>query len=291
MLNVVRKKKTPKETAELLSKYIGSPPENSRIVTITPEVAAWIMETYNDGNRPKKPAQIRKYAAAMAANGWGLTGDTIKFSDKGRLRDGQNRLMACVRSGKAFTTHVVFGISDDLFHVMDTGKPRGAADVLSIAGYTNTNNLASAIRWARIFDTDPNTRISLTNDDALMYIKGEYADIEKSMPVGTRLYSQFNHPIGQMAALHRLFSKVDADLADAFFDSWSSGLRSGRAKIIARLQDSLARVKDSNYGRIHDTIRAAMIVKGWNLYYLKRKGGVKSCLMQIGEDFPKVEGL
>jgi hypothetical protein len=284
-------KTTEKDVASNLSKYITAPPENSRVVTFTPEIAAWIMETYNDGNRPKKPVKIKEYASAMEDGRWGLTGDTIKFSDQGRLRDGQNRMMACVRSGVSFTTHVVFGIDDNLFHVMDTGKPRGAADVLAIAGYINTNALASAIRWANILDVAPNHRLGLSNEDALHFIKDKYPDIEQSIPVGQRLYSQYNHPKGQMAALHRLFAQVDRPLADAFFDNWSSGLRSGRAKPIGCLQDSLAKVKDGNHGRIHDTIRAAMIVKGWNLYYLKRKGGIKSCLMQIGEEFPKVEGL
>jgi hypothetical protein len=291
MLRILKGKTTEKDVASNLSKYIASPPENSRIVTFTPEIAAWIMETYNNGNRPKKPTSIKKYATAMMAGVWGVTGDTIKFSDAGRLRDGQNRMMACVRAGVPFTSHVVFGIDDALFHVMDTGKPRGAADVLSIAGYSNTTSLASAIRWAHILDTEPNHRLGLSNENALLYIKGKYADIELSLPVGSRLYSQYNHPIGQMTALHRLFATADRPLADAFFDSWSSGFQSGRAKVIRHLQNSLAKVKDANHGRIHDTVRAAMIVKGWNLYYQKRKGGVKSCLMQIGEDFPKVEGL
>ena len=227
----------------------------------------------------------------MLAEKWGLTGDTVKFSDEGRLRDGQNRMMACVRAGKPFTTHVVFGIDDDLFHVMDTGKPRGVSDVLSIAGYTNTVVLAAALRWARVFDTDPNGRDCLSNEEALELIRGDYADIEASLPIGMRLCSQYNHPSGQMAALHRLFSKVEGAVANEFFAAWSSGNRAGRQKAIGCLQDNLARVKDSNHGRIHDTIRAAMVVKGWNLFYRKRKGGVKSCLMQIGEEFPKVEGM
>ena len=291
MLRMLKGKTTERDVASNLSKCIASPPENSRIVTFTPEIAAWVMETYNEGNRPKKPTNIKRYAASMGEGLWGLTGDTIKFSNDGRLRDGQNRMMACVRSGMPFTTHVVFGIDDDLFHVMDTGKPRTAADVLSIAGYTNTKILASAIRWARIFDTDPNWRLGLSNDEALVFIRGKYATVEASLPVGVRLYSQYNHPAGQMSALHHLFSKADADLADAFFDAWSSGQRAGRAKVVGYLQDSLARVKDSGHGRIHDTIRGAMIVKGWNLFYNKRKGGVNACLMQVGEVFPEVEGL
>jgi hypothetical protein len=291
MLRVIKDKTTTKDVARNISKYISSPPENSRVVTYTPEIAAWVMDTYNEGNRPKKPMNIKRYAEDMKNDKWGLTGDTIKFSDEGKLRDGQNRMMACVRSGSSFTSHTVFGINDELFHVMDTGKTRGASDVLSIAGYTNTNNLASALRWAYILKNDPNSRLGVSNELILELVRGDYAEVCDSMPAGTRLYNQYNHPIGQMAALHWFLSGVNKELADSFFDDWSSGKSNGRARVVGRLQSALARVKDSNHGRIHDTIRAAMIIKGWNLYYNKRKGSDKSCLMSLGEDFPEVEGM
>ena len=291
MLKVVKNEKTEDDIAKTISKYIAAPPENSRVVTITPAIAAWVLETHNISNRPKKPKNIAQYAKDMAAGKWGLTGDTLKFSDKHTLRDGQNRLAACVRSGCDFITHVVFGIPDGTFFVMDTGKPRGSADVLSIAGYSNTNNLASALRWAHILSTDPMSRTKITNEQMLGFVRGPFSGVEASMKVGTRLYSQYTHPVGQMAALHWLFSEVDGTLADSFFDDWSTGKRGGRAKALARLQDTLVAAKNANHGRIHDNIRAAMIVKGWNLYYRKRTGGVKSCLMALGEEFPQVEGM
>ena len=96
----------------------------------------------------KKPKAIARYADDMAAQRWSLTGDTIKFSNEKRLRDGQNRLAACVRAGAAFSTYIVFGIDDAAFDRMDQGRNRSGSDVLAIAGYSNTAALSGAVRWA-----------------------------------------------------------------------------------------------------------------------------------------------
>ena len=291
MLKMIKGKTSQKDVASNLSKYIASPPENSRIVTFTPEIAAWVLETYGDGNRPKKPERIKAYGLSMAADEWGLTGATIVFSNKGRLRDGQNRMAACVRSRKSFTTHVVFGIEDDLFHVMDTGKPRGPDDVLFIAGYQNTKYLAAALRWAHILKTDPTSRVTLTNKQVLEFVAGDYKTVEASLPVARKVSSVYRHPLGQLTALHWLFSRNDPALADEFFIAWGTGKSGGRYRPIARLQQTLASYQGSSQTRLHDTGRAHMIVVAWNLFVKKRAGTVNSYTIPVGASFPKVEGL
>tara|TARA_R110000765_G_scaffold292468_1_gene388042 strand:+ start:148 stop:1023 length:876 start_codon:yes stop_codon:yes gene_type:complete len=291
MFKVIKDKVSAKDVASNLSKYISSPPENSRVVTFTPEVAAWVLETYNMFNRPKKPERIRTYAAAMSANEWGITGATIVFSDKGRLRDGQNRMMACVRSGKSFTSHVVFGIDDDLFHVMDTGKPRGPDDILFIAGYQNTKSLAAALRWAYILKTDPSSRVTLTNKQVLDFVVGDYQTVEASLPMARKVVNVYRHPVGQLTALHWLFSQGHPELADEFFVAWGTGKSGGRYRPVARLQATLASYQGSSQTRIHDTGRAHMIVVAWNLFVNKRAGTANSFTIPVGASFPKVEGL
>jgi hypothetical protein len=81
------------KTLERIRRYIDSPPENSKVFTITPTIAEALLRDYNFKNRPKKQKAITRYANDMAAQQWSVTGDTIKFSKEKRLRDGQNRLM------------------------------------------------------------------------------------------------------------------------------------------------------------------------------------------------------
>jgi hypothetical protein len=107
-----------------IDRFIANPPDNSRVFWITPEMATYLLEKYNIANRPHKPTKIGLYASAMQAGEWRLTGDTLKFSDRGILRDGQNRLLAGAAGGSPFQSHVVFGVPDEFFSAMDQGKNR-----------------------------------------------------------------------------------------------------------------------------------------------------------------------
>jgi hypothetical protein len=119
----------------IIENHLMNPPRTRVVIKIDPTTAKAILDTRNGKNRPAKPNKVQQFAADMAKDRWGLTGDTIKFETNGQLLDGQNRLSASAKSGKSFRTHVVFGIDPALFGWMDIGKPRNAADVLHIAGF------------------------------------------------------------------------------------------------------------------------------------------------------------
>ena len=123
------------DTADQIStlrSLIKNPPQNSRVVQLSPELAKYVLEQLNIGNRSQKPKQIAKYAADMKNDDWSLTGVPIVFGSHGYLLDGQNRLAACVRADVPFTTHAVFGVEPDSFVHFDIGKNRTGADVFTI---------------------------------------------------------------------------------------------------------------------------------------------------------------
>src|SRR5271155_1215289 len=68
-----------------IEKYLMNPPETSVIVEIDPGTAKAILDTRNGKNRPPKPNKVQQFAADMARDRWGLTGDTIKFGTNGQL--------------------------------------------------------------------------------------------------------------------------------------------------------------------------------------------------------------
>lgn len=71
-----------------------------RVVTITPAMAqSWLKR--NSGNRPLKHSHVLRLAKAIGAGGWKLTGDPIRFSETGKLIDGQRRLRACKLLGRS----------------------------------------------------------------------------------------------------------------------------------------------------------------------------------------------
>ena len=290
MLKVIANEISVQDLLDKIIKYITDPPENSRVFEITPEIAEYLLVNYNSQNRPKKAGKITEFADDMVSGDWFVTGDTIKFSDEHLLRDGQNRLKACVRSGVSFFTHIVFGIPDKAFHKLDRGKVRTSGDVLGIAGYSNSTRLAAAVRWSYILETNPSSRVTLTPSKTLDLCRGIYSGVEASIPHGVSVYRQYNHPPGQLTALHYVLAKKNKEKADEFFSLWCRGAEGGSAKAISRMQMLLASIKLQNHGRVNDTVRAAMIVKAWNLFITGRSGRRQSGLVAVGEAFPTILG-
>lgn len=260
-----------------IEQFMLNPPATSRVIEIDPVSAAAILKERNQGNRPPKPNKVQQFAADIANGRWGVTGDTLKFAPDGRLLDGQNRLAASVRVSKPFTTHVVFGIDPQLFGRMDIGKPRNPADILHIAGYKYASTLASAIRWAHLLDTNPYNRDTLLPDFVLGLAQETYPDIEASIKYGRAINRQFAHPAGQAAALMYKFQKSDPQKSEDFFQAWIKGQRNGKYQIIDTMQALLHSQKANNNGRIHELVRAAVIIKTWNIF----KAGHKGSLQQL----------
>jgi hypothetical protein len=290
MTNVV-KLHDDQETIRRIEKYIEQPPENSRVFTITPAVAEYFLLNYNKENRPKKPVNIAKYADRMSSVNWRLTGDTIKFSDRKLLRDGQNRLMACVRSGQPFKTHVVFGIEDDAFYAIDQGKNRGGSDVLAIAGFKNVAHLTAAIRWAYLIDENKvKSRDSLAPDFTLRLARERYIDLPGYISRAAAVCRITAQPIGLVAACLYHFNKADSRRAADFETAWAGGAYGGRFSAIGKMQSEISKIMGENSGRIHDLKRAAMIVQAWNVFCDGRKGRASDFVWSVADDFPDIKG-
>lgn len=268
---------TPSKSLLKIEDNLKHPPKTSVVIDIDPSAAQEILSTRNNGNRPPKPNKVQQFSDDMTKANWGVTGDTIKFGTDGRLLDGQNRLAACVRSGKSFCTHVVFGIAPELFGRMDIGKPRNSADVLHIAGFKYASTLAAAIRWAYLLDTDPYNRQTLKPETTLELARTDYKDIEPFLKEGRDINRHFSHPAGQMAALMYNFDRSDPKKAVEFVSAWKRGERSGKFQIVDTMQALLHSQKANNNGRIHELTRASIIIKAWNLF----KAGQKGSLAQL----------
>lgn len=216
----------------VLKKLIQKQPEGSQVLNITPEVAEYILSDLNIGNRPQKPDRIVAYASDMVRSNWSLTGEAIKFGSDGLLKDGQNRLFACVRAQTPFKTHAVFGVDPDSFHHMDTGKARGADDVLAIMGVPNAGKIALALKMIKAFRNGrATTSGGMTNQEIKdMYLKFTDHDlIQDAYKSAKQVYSVIGYPVGQTTALYYLATKNgDGELVKAFFEelkgSYSKGV-------------------------------------------------------------------
>lgn len=103
----------------------------AEIVSITPQMAEHWLESMGP-NRRLNEANVARLELDMGKNNWFDNGDPIRFDRKGRLRDGQHRLQALVRSGKTFSFHVIRGLDEKALQIVDTGKQRSFGDMLAM---------------------------------------------------------------------------------------------------------------------------------------------------------------
>ena len=270
---------------DALEKCIVTPPENSRIFTFTPGMSKYFVKKYNLANRPKKPAKIKQFATDMDEGRWGLTGDTLKWSNSGILLDGQNRLFGCIEADTDFRTHVVFGIDSDLFVFMDRGKNRDGSDALAVKGVTNSGIVAAGIRWAELIDLGAvKGRATFLPYEILDLYENKHQKVEDWVTLAKKTAQ----PAGMMAAILYHCGKADHKDALDFAQGWASGQRQKPFQAIAKAESRIMEISTASSGRVHDVVRAAIITIAWNQYRANKAGRVKDFLWDLSMSFPKI---
>jgi hypothetical protein len=167
------------------------------MTTITPEIAEKLLER-NVRNRKEKETAIRRYAEDMAHDRWDPDAASIGFAKNGDLLDGQNRLLACQRSGKPFGTMIRTGLSPDTMRHIDLGIRRSVSDTFKIEGIKFATGAAGSIGLRiRYEEAEANGRkigqtldvksVRLTPDEALDFLKAHPLHSELGL-TGFQLY-------------------------------------------------------------------------------------------------------
>lgn len=116
---------------------------------ITPEVAAeWLEERWEDQRRVRKQ-HVAKLAADMNAGRFKVSPDAI-LRVRGKVANGQHRLLAVVQSGKPQQFLVLESNDEELYKVIDSGLRRTAAD--GLMGMPLAQNLPPIARWVKGYE-------------------------------------------------------------------------------------------------------------------------------------------
>jgi hypothetical protein len=273
--------KAPLETQiEQLRVFIKSQPENGRIIVFSPKLADWINATLNNNNRRKRPRNIQRFADAMAAGDWTYTGDTIKFSKEGTLLDGQNRLAACVRSGKSFKTLTVFGIEQEAFAKIDTNAVRTNADTMEIVGVPHSRVVASAVRWLMV-GTDRGRQV--TNTELCDYYRERIEAEEIQLATQRAIAAGRILPLGSLTALLYQFERKSKKVMEMFAADLAQRKRGART-----LMQRVTKLREQNMGRVNELQLQAMIILAWNAYRSNEKVTAPTLMWDDNKDFPSI---
>jgi hypothetical protein len=243
---------------------------------ITPELAQTWLDRGGVNRKPSERA-IMKLVHAINLGEWDLTGETIKLDKEGRVRDGQHRLQAIIRSGKAVQCIVVRGIPESAFDKIDTGKSRNMADVLSIHGHIQSTALATAARGLMLIEN--HGRLSVggarigsvpapSNAQGLAYIEA-HPEVEEAIHLADsiRVTGGFVGGTGLWAIPITMFLRVNPEQARVFVRSLVEGASLEHGNPILRLRNMYQGRTREWAGTNENRERlVAITIKAWNFW-------------------------
>ena len=155
----------------------------AEITVVTPAMAKkWLSENEENFRLPNN-TRVHIYAAEMTAGAWKLNGESIKFDNDGKLRDGQHRLLAIVMSGVTIQTLVCYGLEED--YGVDRGMNRTVAQTLANQGLKNSAKIAAIAKLALIHEKGKwaaKHGSGLTHDsEVIAFALENYEDLDKAL--------------------------------------------------------------------------------------------------------------
>lgn len=279
MTNTTTKKSIPESSMRNgKAEAIGPAPAiNVEIAMVTPDMAAnWLAK--GGKNRKLNERRVDALVAAMHRGEWQLTGDSIKLDDDGRIRDGQHRLKAIVKSGVSIQTLVIRGVSEEAFDVMDSGRSRTVGDVVGMHGYVSRNGVAGAVRLLIFMERyqrfAPNVREAnqiITAPVTLAYL-AKHDDVVSGIRMGDTIrQAGLMGGISVWGALMTLFLRIDAESAYQFqhFLTTGADMSKGHPALLLRNRLLWRREGKTQASLIGREQTAALVIKAWNAF---RKG-------------------
>lgn len=270
---------------------VERPPLHSVVVHIDPIVAKAILKLANERNRPLSEGSVGTLVDAHREDEFERTGDTIKFSTKGRLIDGQYRLTAGMRANKGFETHLVFGVPEKVFDILDRQRTRTAGDVLAISGVKNAIIVAGAVRWVRSFTEQRrgSTSRGLSPRRVRTLATGPMKDLARYTNAAEEIRKAYKIPPTMTAALLFLIGQGKPALVDSFVQDWLAGNRNyARNRNFDVLVSCMQTARARNNGHLNRTLLAAYLVHTFNHWHAGIAANVRAYHWSKEWAFPKL---
>lgn len=245
---------------------------NLSTMIISPSMAKSILEN-NFKNRKVDSRRVDQYANDMLMGRWKVnTGEALKITKSNRFVDGQHRLHGIIKANISVEMAVITGVDDDVFDVLDSGRPRNTADVFFISEVKNGNNISSMINHYLILkkgflSAQSASREKNTSQDILTFYNQnpEYYQLINSY------VSSWYHAFGKVISTstiggYYLFLKdIDEDDAKKFMNELCTGADISNNSILL-LRQKLINDKTSRLTKMPNKLKHAFIIKTWNYF-------------------------
>lgn len=246
------------------------------MVVVTPAMAArWL--ALNQGNRKPSRAKVRRFADVIRNGKWMENGETLKFSESGRLLDGQSRLRAIIEANTPVELELRFEIPDVAQKAMDCGEARRPTHTLEMLGYEHAHVLSPALRFVYQMEQggirqggSTSGRQSVMENLAVPALIKRNEGLTKSvawaiaqgMPLRKLL------PFSEAAFFHYVFTGAGTERRDGFFAALIPGRyeRNGGKKPGGAIGMLRERLTKNIGGALSPKARVKLVVKAWNAW-------------------------
>jgi hypothetical protein len=247
--------------------HIKITPMHIRLEIISPAIAKEMLASNTLTNRSISQNNVNSLAEEMKSGRWKVNGDTIRFSKKNELIDGQHRLLAVIKSGVTIETFVLRGVEAESFDTIDQGKNRTAKDVFSIRQEKNCALLAATIGLVNRYLSGTIHLHKGFSPGKLEELLEEHPGIRESVNHMPKTRGLVAGSI--LAACHYLFSRKDQEAADEFIKTLISGAGLNEDDPRHVLREKL--IKNSlSIHRFDSEYSFALIIKAWNAWRGKK---------------------
>lgn len=183
------------------------------VVTMTPDLAEEIL-TLNLNNRKLSKNNDCYITHHMKAGSWLENGESIIIGRDGRLKDGQHRLFATIKTGCVWDCVLVTGVKSDVMPSIDTGRNRTASDVLELNGFMYSVHMASLVK-AIILGRNSNDKSGVTpkaNNQTILAYANENTDYLYDLIRGCmKSYQKQETPVFSITELAYVLHKISGE--------------------------------------------------------------------------------
>jgi len=256
----------------------------AKVMTITPEMAKEMLSFNSKHQRSQKKGNIANLTEAIKNDEWVTNSNSIGFDVNGNLVDGQHRLTAIVLAGKPVISVVVYNLPPEAFVTTDNGAKRAYADVAHICGFEYAKYVGGAAHLLYRYLKGSLRHLAMPTNIQIRQLLMEHPGLGRSAKAAAQTIHILQPSVGTFC--HFIFSEIDADDADLFFEGVRSGAGLPMYDPILALREKMIQDKGSA-AKLQQHYRIALTIKAWNAWRENKKVRLLRWSPKTKEAFPR----
>ena len=254
----------------VLKKIADLPELTMEYVEVTPEMAWDFLSRTTIKNRFITQSVVHKYARRIMAERWCVTGEALKFDDKGNLLDGQHRLWGFIETGLESAVFLcMYNIPASSQSHIDTPKPRTPSNTLEMEGVPDPKVAAATVRMMNEYQNglmpgSGSWRVALDNQGIFDYTVAHPDVVASASHIAdTKGLKDLGKP-ATIAFTHCITNRLNPTIAEDFWRRVAEADYDGIGDPVQRLRERLIIARRQPHSTVSPTMTAALIFKAWN---------------------------